>query len=133
VALHPEVNARLAGNRILCFERVDVVATVERQTEDGQAPVAVAVRNADRASPATVTEALRTAKRSTHSGSRASSLARLPGPVRRTAIRLARSRPRVAAGFGPTVGVTSLGMFGPQGGWAIPVAPLTSSSPWGVW
>lgn len=27
--------------------------------------------------------------------------------------------------FGPCVGVTSLGMFGGGGGWAVPLAPLT--------
>jgi len=32
VALHPEVNARRAGNRVLFFDRVDVGATVERHT-----------------------------------------------------------------------------------------------------
>ena len=50
---------------------------------------------------------------------------RLPGPLRRTAIRLAGTRPSTAASFGPAVGVTSLGMFAHGWGWAIPVAPLT--------
>ena len=52
-------------------------------------------------------------------------LARLPGPVRRTAIRVAGTRPRLAATFGPAVGVTSIGMFTSGWGWAIPLAPLT--------
>jgi pyruvate/2-oxoglutarate dehydrogenase complex dihydrolipoamide acyltransferase (E2) component len=126
VVRHPEVNVRMAGNRLLSFHRVDVAATVEREFEDGPAPVAVAVRDSDRASPEAVTDILRTARRSPRSGlARTRILARLPGPLRRTATRLAGSRPRVAAGFGPPVGVTSLGMFGPQGGWAIPVVPLT--------
>ena len=53
------------------------------------------------------------------------SCVRLPGPLRRTAIRLAATRPSVAATFGPAVGVTSLGMFTRGWGWAIPLAPLT--------
>jgi len=41
----------------------------------------------------------------------AAQVARLPGPIRRSAMRLAGARPRVAARFGPAVGVTSLGMW----------------------
>ena len=41
------------------------------------------------------------------------------------ALRMAATRPGVAATFGPAVGVTSLGMFTRGWGWAIPVAPLT--------
>jgi hypothetical protein len=52
-------------------------------------------------------------------------LMRLPGPLRRTAIRLAATRPTVSATFGPAVGVTSIGMLTHGWGWAIPVAPLT--------
>ena len=52
-------------------------------------------------------------------------LVRLPGPIRRTAIRVAATRPRIAATFGPAVGVTSLGMYSSGWGWAIPLAPLT--------
>ena len=40
-------------------------------------------------------------------------------------MRLAGTRPRIAARFGPAVGVTSLGMFSRGGGWAIPITPLT--------
>lgn len=52
-------------------------------------------------------------------------LLRLPGPLRRTAFRVAGTRPSVAATFGPAVGVTSLGMFSGGWGWAVPLAPLT--------
>ncbi|WP_173923044.1 2-oxo acid dehydrogenase subunit E2 [Agromyces sp. Marseille-P2726] len=50
---------------------------------------------------------------------------RLPGPLRRTAFRMAARRPRAAATFGPAVGVTSLGMYSSGWGWAVPLAPLT--------
>jgi pyruvate/2-oxoglutarate dehydrogenase complex dihydrolipoamide acyltransferase (E2) component len=50
---------------------------------------------------------------------------RLPGPLRRAAIRAAGTRPAVAAGFGPAVGVTSVGMFADVWGWAVPLSPLT--------
>ena len=35
------------------------------------------------------------------------------------------SRPRWFKRFGGTVGMSSIGMFGPGGGWGIPIAPPT--------
>jgi len=129
VALQPEVNARRAGNRVLFFERVDFGATVERQVDGGVVLGAVTIRDADQKSCAAISEELSRAKHAqdqepTRRGL-AERVARLPGPVRRSALRLAGARPRVAATFGPAVGVTSLGMFSRGGGWAIPLAPLT--------
>jgi 2-oxoacid dehydrogenases acyltransferase (catalytic domain) len=129
VALHPEVNARRAGNRVLYFDRVDVGATVERHLDGGVVLGAVTIRDADRKSCAAISEELRRAKQAqdpapTRNGL-AARTARLPGPIRRSALRLAGTRPRVAARFGPAVAVTSLGMFARGGGWAIPLAPLT--------
>ena len=129
VAHHPEVNTRKAGNRTLSFDRVDVGATVERHWEGRTVLDIVVVPDAGRKSCAEITELLHRAKygpgqRHDQSGL-TRQLVRLPGPLRRTAIRIAGSRPRVAAGFGPAVGVTSLGMFSRGWGWAIPLAPLT--------
>ena len=126
VAAHPEVNARLAGRHILSFHSVDLRATVERDTPDGPAPVDVVIPDADRVSPSHITELLRTAKTGPPPAPAAvTRFARLPAPLRRAGMRFASSRPAVAAGYGPAVGVTSLGMFAPPGGWAIPIAPLT--------
>lgn len=129
VALHPEVNARRAGNRLVFFDRVDVGATVERQGEGAVVLTAVSIPHADQKSCAAITEELRHAKHDAESGPSPDGLAalvgRLPGPVRRSVVRLAASRPRVAASFGPSIGVTSLGMFSRGGGWGVPVAPLT--------
>jgi pyruvate/2-oxoglutarate dehydrogenase complex dihydrolipoamide acyltransferase (E2) component len=129
VALHPEMNARRAGNRVLFFDRVDVGATVERHVDSGLVLGAVTIRDTDPKSCAAISEELRRAKHAQDSAPTrhglASRAARLPGPIRRSALRLAGTRPRVAASFGPAVGVTSLGMFSRGGGWAIPLAPLT--------
>jgi pyruvate dehydrogenase E2 component (dihydrolipoamide acetyltransferase) len=129
VAQHPEVNARRAGNRILYFDQVDVGATVERET-DGRVVLDIAtLKQADRMSGAQITQVLHEAKYGpppAHNPSAlTAALARLPGPLRRAALRLAATRPDVSATFGPAVGVTSIGMFGHGWGWAIPVAPLT--------
>ena len=129
VARHPEVNARRAGNRLLFFDRVDVGATVERHTSAGVVLDAVTIRDADHKSGAAISGELRRAKHAPDQAPArrgvAAQVARLPGPVRRSAMRLAGTRPRVAARFGPAVGVTSLGVFSRGGGWAIPIAPLT--------
>lgn len=129
VALHPEVNARRAGHRVLFFDRVDVGATVERHIGAAVVLDAVTVRDADQKSCAAISEELHRAKHAQDQAPGRPGLvawaARLPGPVRRSAMRLAGTRPRVAATFGPAVGVTSLGMFSRGGGWAIPIAPLT--------
>lgn len=129
VARHPEVNARKAGNRILFFDRVDLGATVERQWQGRTVLDVVTIPDADRTSCAEISELLHETKYGP--GSRQSLtgvtawVLRLPGPLRRTAIRAIATRPRVAATFGPAVAVTSIGMFSSGWGWAIPLAPLT--------
>lgn len=129
VVRHPEVNARKAGNRILFFDRVDVGATVERQWEGRRVLDVVTIPDADRKSCAEISELLHEFKYGPGSPQPLSGvtawIVRLPGPLRRTAIRAVATRPRVAATFGPAVGVTSIGMFSSGWGWAIPLAPLT--------
>jgi pyruvate/2-oxoglutarate dehydrogenase complex dihydrolipoamide acyltransferase (E2) component len=129
VARHPEVNARKAGHRMLYFDHVDVGATVERQWHARSALDVVMIPDADRKSCSEISEVLRRAKygpaQQHPQAGLTRALVRLPGPVRRAAIRIAATRPGVAATFGPAVGVTSLGMFTRGWGWAIPVAPLT--------
>lgn len=129
VALHPEVNARRAGGRIVYFDRVDIGVTVERQWEGRAVLDILVVPEADGLSCAETTGLLHEAKYGPgqpHPQSAAEAvLGRLPGPLRRAGIRVAASRPRVSATFGPAVGVTSLGMFCTGWGWAVPLAPLT--------
>ncbi|WP_323101118.1 2-oxo acid dehydrogenase subunit E2 [Intrasporangium sp. YIM S08009] len=129
VALHPEVNARKAGRRVLYFDRVDVGATVEREGEGRPTLDIVVLRDADRLSCAEVTAALHRAKvgpaQPHPPGPLLGPVLRLPGPLRRAAVRAAATLPAVSASFGPAVGVTSIGMFSSTWGWAVPLAPLT--------
>lgn len=129
VAMHPEVNARKAGNAIVSFDRVDIGATVERNWHGRTVLDAVTVADADQQSCAAISRALQRAKFGPGEQHRPSGLTgallRLPGPLRRSAIRVAATRPDIAATFGPAVGVTSIGMFAGGWGWAIPLAPLT--------
>ena len=129
IARHPELNARRAGKRIVLFDQVDIGATVERHVDGTIVLDVTTIRGADRKSCAQVSEELHRAKQAPAptSASRGvtAQLWRLPGPVRRPLSRIISTRPRVAAAYGPTIGVTSLGMFSHGGGWAIPIPPLT--------
>jgi pyruvate/2-oxoglutarate dehydrogenase complex dihydrolipoamide acyltransferase (E2) component len=129
VAAHPQVNTRKAGNQVLSFDRVDIGATVERHWQGRTVLDIVMIAGADRKSCAEITEVLHAAKYGPGQPHRPTGLTRqivrLPGPLRRAAIRAAGTRPSVAATFGPAVGVTSIGMFSDGWGWAIPLAPLT--------
>jgi pyruvate dehydrogenase E2 component (dihydrolipoamide acetyltransferase) len=129
VAAHPEVNARRAGGRVVVFDRVDVGVTVERVVDGSVVLNAVSVRNADSKSPDAITAELARVKHSREAGPArtglAARVARLPGPLRRAAFELAGTSARVAATYGPAVGVTSLGMFTGGWGWAVPIPPLT--------
>ena len=129
IARHPCLNARMAGNRLVVFDRVDIGATVERQAEGRPVLDVMVVPGADRLSCTEITRLLHDAKvgPTPRHGQRrlVTQLLRLPGPLRRAAIRVAARRPGVSATFGPAVGVTSIGMFTRGWGWAIPLAPLT--------
>jgi len=129
VAAHPELNARMSGSRVITFDRVDVGATVERSGEGRPVLDVVVVRGADRLDCVEITRMLHEAKTGPAlkhpQRGLVAQVVRLPGPLRRTAIRLVARRPAVSATFGPAVGVTSIGMFTHGWGWAIPLAPLT--------
>jgi pyruvate/2-oxoglutarate dehydrogenase complex dihydrolipoamide acyltransferase (E2) component len=129
VAAHPEVNARRAGGRILTFDRVDLGATVERHWQGRTVLDIVMIQAADRRTAAEVSALLHSAKygpgESHEPRGAMRAIVRLPGPLRRTLVRIAGTRPRIAASFGPAVGITSIGMFTSSWGWAVPLAPLT--------
>lgn len=129
VAAHPEVNTRKAGNQVISFDRVDIGATVERHWKGRTVLDIVVLTDADQMSSAEITDVLHAAKygppQSHRPGALTKQIARMPGPLRRAAIRAAGTRPGIAATFGPAVGVTSIGMFSQSWGWAIPLAPLT--------
>jgi pyruvate/2-oxoglutarate dehydrogenase complex dihydrolipoamide acyltransferase (E2) component len=121
---HPEVNCRRAGRKLVAFDDVDIIVTVERGSGAESAPVPVAVRRADTKSVMHITTELRHRK-APAARSRPSHrlLSRAPLPVVRAAVAVAGTVTAVAASWGPPVGVSSLGMFGV--GWAIPISPLT--------
>lgn len=121
---HPNVNSRRAGRKLLVFDDVDLIVTVERTTRTGQvAPVPMVVHRADTKTAEAIATELRTGKTETQAERSPAVLTRLPFRVVRAGVGLAGTIPRWAAMFGPPVGVSSLGMFG--SGWGIPISPLT--------
>ena len=125
VRAHPEVNCRRAGRKLVAFDEVDLVVTVERGSRARSAPVPVALRRADTKSVADIAAELRDRKATPveRSGYPHRLVSRMPFAVVRAATAAAGRVPAVAASWGPPVGVSSLGMFG--AGWAIPISPLT--------
>ena len=124
VATHPDVNTRRAGRKLVLFDRVDVVVTVEKEVDGAVAPVPMVIRDAAQRSLFAVSSQLHGARTKRFDDMVGQSLlGRLPSVLRRLATSLLRGIPAAAARFGPAVGVSSLGMFG--SGWGIPLSPMT--------
>ena len=123
IASHPEVNTRKAGNHLLTFHRVDIGATVERHWQGRTVLDIVVVTDADHRSSAEITDMLRQAKYGPGQPHRVSGLAgqlgRLPGPLRRAAIRAAgpdpiSPRPSVRRSASPRSGCSPTAGAGPS-------------------
>ena len=120
---HPHVNAyRDWRGRFVNFDDVDVNVLVETTVDGERIGVPHVVRAANCRSLQSIHDEIRTAQRDPQEG-RLSSLAslamRLPGVLRRQVWRLPRSFPRRWKRLAGTVAVTSVGMFGTGGGWAV--------------
>jgi pyruvate/2-oxoglutarate dehydrogenase complex dihydrolipoamide acyltransferase (E2) component len=123
---HPQVNSRRAGRKLVVFDDIDVIVTVERTPTGGAtAPVPLVVQRADQKSETEIAAELRAGKgKSAPSGDGSHALvSRLPFWLVRAGVSAVGSVPRMAAALGPPIGVSSLGMF--ASGWAIPISPLT--------
>lgn len=119
----PDVQAyRDWRGRLVVFDDVDVNVLVETTVDGDRIGVPHVVRSANRRSLQSIHEEIRATQADPETGrqGRWAALAmRLPGVLRRQFWRLPQLLPRrwkVAAG---TVAVTSVGMFGARGGWAI--------------
>lgn len=124
-AMHPTVHAyRDWRGRLIVPHQVDVATLVEVTTADGSFPLAHLIRDTGSRSVVDIGEELRNIKAAPTSGRSGMLMARVaplmvrvPGAVRLFYLVLARSpRMRTMAG---TVAVSSIGMFGGGGGYAI--------------
>lgn len=118
-------------NRLIIFDDVDANTQIEA-TVDGQPIVkSVIVRAINHKSVEALTAEIRAEQRATPTSDRRyrKSLAylSLPRPVRRLIWRVLLRRPDLFKLLGGTVAISSVGMFGPAGGWGIPVSPATLS------
>ena len=120
---HPDINAyRDWRGRVHVFDEVDVNVLVETTVDGERMGVPNVVRGADGRSVRSIHDEIRTAQASPDptalSGLSALAL-RLPGFVRRLVWRLPQWFPRRWKDVAGTVAVTSVGMFGRGGGWAV--------------
>jgi pyruvate/2-oxoglutarate dehydrogenase complex dihydrolipoamide acyltransferase (E2) component len=120
---HPELNAyRDWRGRVHVFDDVDVNVLVETTIRGERLGVPHVVRDASERTLRSIHDEIRAAQDSTDPTAlpRLAELAfRLPGFVRRLVWRLPQWFPRRWKGMAGTVAVTSVGMFGEGGGWAV--------------
>ena len=120
---HPHVNAYLDWRgRLVTFDDVDVNVLVETTVDGERVGVPHVVRAANRRSLQSVHDDIRAAQRDPREGRLsplASTAMRLPGVLRRLVWRLPQWSPRRWKQLAGTVAVTSVGMFGTGGGWAV--------------
>jgi pyruvate/2-oxoglutarate dehydrogenase complex dihydrolipoamide acyltransferase (E2) component len=120
---HPHINAyRDWRGRVHVFDDVDVNVLVEATVDGERIGVPHVVRGADERSVRSIHDEIRTAQESRDPTalSRLETMAlRLPGFVRRLVWRLPQWFPRRWKDMAGTVAVTSVGMFGRGGGWAV--------------
>lgn len=113
--------------RLVLFDEVDVVTLIEAE-RDGVA-IPHVIRAANRRTVRELHEEIRRVQQAPGtSAQRSGALARLsrfvPGFLRRLFFRALRRSPRLMKRTAGTTLVTSVGMFGPGGGWAVGIVPL---------
>jgi pyruvate/2-oxoglutarate dehydrogenase complex dihydrolipoamide acyltransferase (E2) component len=120
---HPRMNAyRDWRGRVHVFEEVDVNVLVETTVDGERLGVPHVLRDAGERSVRSLHEEIRSAQRSsdpTDLSTAARVALRLPGTLRRLVWRLPQWFPRRWKEVAGTVAVTSVGLFGGGGGWAV--------------
>jgi pyruvate/2-oxoglutarate dehydrogenase complex dihydrolipoamide acyltransferase (E2) component len=120
---HPQVQAyRDWRGRLVRFDDVDVNVLIERDIDGERVGVPHVIRAANRRSLGSIHDEIRSAQMAPGEGRLGGVAAagfRLPGPLRRLLWRLPQVSPRRWKRLAGTVSVTSIGMFGAGGGWAI--------------
>ena len=128
VTEHPQVNARRTGRRLVLFDDVDVVVTIERPLDGTPTPMPPVLRRFDTSSCAQIAAEITALRQRpvTRAGDLTGNrlLTAVPGVIRRLALRTAGRVPAAATRFAPPIGISSLGMFD-AGGWGIPLSPMT--------
>ncbi len=124
---------RLGRRRLVLFEQVDVLVTVQKSVEEEFIPLPFLIRNASDKSVLQINEEILAAQREVASSGTmmlgtnpwyASLYRCLPAFIRGLVGRRMMRNPFAIKRNTGTVGVSSIGMVGNFAGWAIPVGPL---------
>lgn len=123
------MHAYRRGNRLIMFDDVDVNTQIEAQV-NGQAIVqSIVIRSANHKSVGDLTQEIRSAQRQDLATDRryrrTTAFLSLPRGVRALFWRFLLDHPKWFKLLGGTVAISAVGMFGPDGGWGIPVGPAT--------
>jgi pyruvate/2-oxoglutarate dehydrogenase complex dihydrolipoamide acyltransferase (E2) component len=115
--------------RLILFDDVDVNTQIEAVVGGQRIVQSLLIRSANRKSVEQITSEIRAGQRQDQPSQRryraALAFLSLPRPVRALAWRFILGNPEWFKRLGGTVGISSVGMFGPAGGWGIPIAPPT--------
>ena len=115
--------------RLILFDDVDVNTQIEAAVGGQRIVQSLLVRSANHKSVEQITSEIRAGQREDQPSQRryraALAFLSLPRPVRALAWRFVLGNPEWFKRLGGTVGISSVGMFGPAGGWGIPIAPPT--------
>lgn len=125
------LHAYRRGRQLILFDEVDVNTQIEIPYGQQSIVGSLLVRAANRKSVEQITAEIRAGQgpepgpqaRRRYRGTLA--FLSLPGPVRAVAWAAVMRNPRWFKRLGGTVGLSAVGMFGPVGGWGIPLAPPT--------
>jgi pyruvate/2-oxoglutarate dehydrogenase complex dihydrolipoamide acyltransferase (E2) component len=127
VAEYPDVQAyRDLRDRLVVFDDVDIAISVEVELEGRSFPMSHVIRSANRKGVLELHREIRTVKHDPTSSSStrwigpAKVFVMLPGAVRASLLRGLRRFPWRQRQLAGTGGLSSVGMFGSGGGWAIP-------------
>jgi pyruvate/2-oxoglutarate dehydrogenase complex dihydrolipoamide acyltransferase (E2) component len=116
-------------NRLILFSDVDVNTQIEAEVDGQHIVQSLLIRSANHKTVTDLTQEIRSAQLSTTESDRryreTLTFLSVPRPLRALAWRVVLAEPRLFKKLGGTIAVSSIGMFGPAGGWGIPVGPAT--------
>jgi pyruvate/2-oxoglutarate dehydrogenase complex dihydrolipoamide acyltransferase (E2) component len=127
------VHAYRCRQQLILFDDVDVNTQIEVEAEGQKIVKSMIIRAANRKSVTEISEEIECGRSIDPAAGPAAerryrgtlAFVSIPRPLRSLAWRAVMSNPRWFKRLGGTVGMSSIGMFGPGGGWGIPIAPPT--------
>ncbi len=115
-------------NKVVVFNDVDVMAIVEIEIDDNSFPLAHIIKSANRKSMDEIQDEISRVQQQPATPSSWRWMVwflRLPAAIRYLMYLLVSKYPPFFNRYVGTVGITSVGMFGPGGGWGIPLSIYT--------